>query len=99
VEQSSSDAANRARLLKKVDEARRLLIEGDTKQYVETLGRIYESDELRSHAEKMDGLRQFADTVKFSGETPSPDQLKWAEKLVKEAIEHAFPQHPNDEDE
>lgn len=86
----------RARIVAEIEGTRRLLLEGETGRYLEALCGILESEALRAHAEKLDELRELANSVKYSGQAASPDQLKWAEKLVKETVEKAFP-HPDDE--
>ena len=81
----------RASLIAKLDGSRPLLLDGKTGEYLERLCDIAESDELRPHMEKLDDLRSLAEGVKFGGHTSSPDQLSWAEKLVRTAIQKAFP--------
>jgi hypothetical protein len=66
-------------------------MEGDMGAYLEKLCALADSDELRAHAGKIEELRDLAESVKFGGLTPSPDQLRWAEKMVKNAIEKAYP--------
>ena len=68
-----------------------LRMEGDMGAYLEKLCALTDSDELRAHAGKIEELRDLAESVKFGGLTPSPDQLRWAEKMVKNAIEKAYP--------
>lgn len=81
----------RAGLLAKLDDARLFLIEGETGTYLEKLLELADSDALRPHAERTDELRELAEDVKFGGHTASPDQLTWAEKLVRNAIRKTFP--------
>lgn len=89
----------RANLLVKLDGARPLLLEGKTGEYLDILCGIAESVELRPHIEKLDDLRDLAEGVKFGGHTSSPDQLGWAEKLVRTAVEKAFPHEEQEEEE
>ena len=70
---------------------RSLRIEGDIGSYLERLCTLAESDTLRPHTEKIIELQQLAESVKFGGHTPSPDELNWAENIVKSAIRKAFP--------
>ncbi len=89
----------RACLLARLDDARPLLIEGKIGTYLEKLLNLVDSDALRPHAEKTDELRELAEDVKFGGHIASPDQLNWAEKLVRNAIRKAFPDEDEREEE
>jgi len=85
-------AGVRASFLAKIDAARQSLIEGETGRYLEELCRMLESDALRLHARKLDELSSLTESVKYGKRSASPDELKWAERIVKQAIGNAFPQ-------
>ena len=95
----SSREAMRVRgdLLTELESAKRLLLEGETGSYMKELCRLLESDALQPFAQKTDELHELAESIEFGGQVPTPDQLKWAEKSVKETIEKAFPQNVEDE--
>jgi hypothetical protein len=75
----------------KLADAVTLRIEGDLGAYLEGLCALADSAELRPHIEKLEELSELAENVKFGGLAPSPDQLSWAEKLIKSAVKKAFP--------
>jgi hypothetical protein len=89
--QSEEALQTRSGMQEEFERAKRLLIEGETGRYLDDLRRLMESDALRPHAQKLDDLRALADSLKYGGGAISPDQIEWAEKLVKEAMEKAFP--------
>ncbi len=91
LEKRQGDSLTRARLHEEIDAGRRLLIEGETGAYIESLCRILESEQVQPHGQKAQELRALADSVKYGGLAPSPDQLKWAERTVRQAIDNAFP--------
>jgi hypothetical protein len=97
---SSDEAMHvRADLLAELESAKRLLLEGETGRYVEELCRLLESDPLRPFAQKAGELHELAESLRFGAQAASPDQLKWAEKSVRESIEKAFPQNIKNESE
>ncbi len=75
----------------KLADAVSLRIEGDLGAYLENLCALADSAELKPHVGRVEDLRELAENVKFGGLAPSPDQLSWAEKLVKNAIKETFP--------
>ena len=75
----------------KLADAVSLRIEGDLGAYLENLCTLADSAELKPHVDRIEELRELAENVKFGGLAPSPDQLSWAEKLVKNAIKETFP--------
>jgi hypothetical protein len=78
-------------LLAELNAARALRIEGEMGSFLGRLMELAESDTLREHAEKSDELHMLAESVKFGGHTLSPDELNWAENIIKNAIRSAFP--------
>lgn len=80
-----------SKLLAELGAARRLLLEGRTGEYLENLCGMADSDFLRPYA-RTERLRELAERVRFGGETPSPDHLRWAENQVRSAIREAFPE-------
>ena len=68
-----------------------LRIEGDLGEYLANLCELADSAELRPHIGNVEELRELAENVKFGGLAPSPDQLSWAEKLIKKAIKETVP--------
>ena len=86
-------AAQRRRdeLLSVLDGAVSLRIEGETGAYMDRLCALAGSEELEPHIDKLEQLRELAESVKFGELILSPDQLTWAEKKVKDAIRAAFP--------
>lgn len=97
--QLETDMQTRVALLAELDDARLLLIEGETGAYLEKLLELADSDPLRLHAERTDELRELAEDVKFGGHAASPDQLNWAEKMVRNAVRKAFPDKDGREEE
>jgi hypothetical protein len=95
--EQEEDVSLREGFLADLKKARRLLIDGEPGRYVEALVGLMESDTLRPHVQRIDEARALAESLKYGGQAASPDQLKWAEKLVKEAIEKAFPHRLEDE--
>jgi hypothetical protein len=88
---SDAAEATRSNLLARVERARSLLIEGNPAAYFETLCEIASSEPLRASSQKLDELLDLTETVKFGSHTPSPDEIRWAEKQVRAAILKAFP--------
>jgi hypothetical protein len=86
----------REKFLQELSAAAMMRIEGETGDYLKKLSALADSAELGPHIEKLEELRELAENVKFGGLTPSPDQLSWAERLVKKAIEKAFPAESED---
>jgi len=97
----ASEAGGRKResLLAELSGAASLRIEGEMGAYMEKLFALADSDELRPHVDRIEDLRDLTENVKFAGLAPSPDQLRWAEKLVKKAIKMAFPEEEAEEDQ
>jgi len=97
----ATQAASRRResLLAELSGAAPLRIEGEMGAYMEKLLALADSDELRPHVDRIEDLRDLTENVKFAGLAPSPDQLRWAEKLVKKAIKMAFPEEETEEDQ
>ena len=100
-EQEESEIAGqtRADLLVELNTARSLLIEGEIGEYLESLYKLADSEALRPHCEKKDELWELKESAKFGGYSVSPDQLRWAEKLVRNAIRKAFPDKDGQEEE
>ncbi len=90
-EKSETAGHRRESLLEELDAARSLMIEGHIGAYLEKLWALADSDALRPHADRIDDLHDLKENAKFGGLIPSPDQLNWAEKLVRSAIQEAFP--------
>jgi hypothetical protein len=97
-QEDSAQASDKKReeFLQELSAAAILRIEGETGDYLKKLSALANSVELEPHIEKLEELRELAENVKFGGLTPSPDQLSWAERLVKKAIEKAFPAESED---
>ena len=71
--------------------ARSLRIEGEFGAYMGALSGLARSKQLAPHVAGLDDLLGLTEKVRFGGLVPSPDQLDWAEKIVKKAIRAAFP--------
>ncbi len=97
----ASEAGGRKResLLAELSGAAPLRVEGEMGAYMEKLLVLADSDELRPYIDRIEDLRDLTENVKFAGLAPSPDQLRWAEKLVKKAIKMAFPEEEAEEDQ
>jgi hypothetical protein len=88
---SKTAADARSSIVAELDAARRHRIEGEFGTYLEALCAMADSEALRAHIARGAELHELAENVKFGGNIPSPDQLAWAEKLIKSAIERSFP--------
>ncbi len=88
---SSAAALARDELSARLGRAASLRIEGEFGAYMEELCEMAGSDGLRPHVGKLDELSKLSEEVRFGGVIPSPDQLVWAEKKVRNAIRAAFP--------
>ncbi|UCD56609.1 MAG: hypothetical protein JSV16_12360 [Candidatus Hydrogenedentota bacterium] len=95
--ESETTRHTRDNLLAELNAARSSLIEGEIGTYLVKLCELADSDMLRPHGEGTHELRDLMENVKFGGRTASPDQLNWAEKMVRNAILKALP--PEDEEE
>jgi len=95
---ATTNSHTRTGLLTELNATRALRIEGATGEYLEKLSELAALDALQRHIEKISELRQLAEDVKFGGHIASPDQLNWAENLVKRAIHNAFPTEEEDDE-
>ncbi len=99
IDASAAAGRRRESLLAELAGAAPLRIEGEMGAYLEKLCALAESHDLWPHAARIDDLRELAENVKFGGLTPSPDQLSWAEKLVRKAVDKAFPEKQDSEED
>ena len=89
----------RTSLLAELNAARSFRIEGATGEYLEQLSALAALDPLQGHIDKLAELRQLTEDVKFGGHIASPDQLNWAENLLKRAIHNTFPADEDEDEE